>query len=99
MRQHPPTLTLIGAISMIIYTSEKVMPYVYMGTHRQTGQFYIGSRTGKQQTLPSHKDLYLYRTSSRRVKPIFDEFDWVIIAEFFDPKAAYAAEQELIHDN
>lgn len=84
---------------MTIYTSEKVVPYVYMGIHRVTGEFYIGSRTSKQQKLPSHEDIHQYRTSSKDVKPIFDEFDWVIIAEFFDPISAYTFEHELIYEN
>ena len=84
---------------MTIYTSEKVMPYVYMGIHRKTGEFYIGSRTSTKQTLPSHIDIYHYRTSSKKVKPIFDEFDWHIVAEFLEPGAAYTFEQELIYDN
>jgi len=81
---------------MIIYTSEKVMPYVYMGIHKTTGQFYIGSRTPKS---PSHSDIFTYRTSSKYVKPIFDEFEWVIIAEFFNGMHAYDYEQELIHNS
>jgi hypothetical protein len=81
------------------YTSSRVMPYVYMGIHRVTNQVYIGSRTSKQQKLPSYFDLLDYRTSSKRVKPIFDEFDWIILAEFFDPLAAYDFEQQCIHEN
>lgn len=82
---------------MTIYTSEKVVPYVYMGIHRVTGEFYIGSRGNKAtQKLPSHQDIYKYRTSSKRVKPIFDEFDWVIVAEFFGYNDAFAYEQDLI---
>lgn len=84
---------------MTIYTSEKVMPYVYMGTHRVTGEFYIGSRYTKTLKHPSHVDIHKYRTSSKRVKPVFDEFDWVIVAEFFDPKSAYECEQQLIYEN
>ncbi len=101
MRQHPPTLTIVkGSISVIIYTSEKVMPYVYMGIHKITGEFYIGSRGNKTtQKLPSHLDLYQYRTSSKKVKPRFDEFDWHIVAEFFDAKDAYTFEQQLIFDH
>lgn len=83
---------------MTIYTSEKVMPYVYMCIHRVTGEFYIGSRTSSQQKLPSHLDLPKYKTSSKRVKPRFDEFDWFIIAEFFDTTSAYDTEQLLIND-
>jgi hypothetical protein len=65
------------------------MPYVYMCTHKDTGEFYIGSRTSRKQVTPSDVDFPLYQTSSKRVKPIFDQFDWMIIAEFFDRKDAY----------
>jgi hypothetical protein len=84
---------------MTIYTSEKAMPYVYMGIHKETGEFYIGSRTTVKQTLPSHEDILHYRTSSKKVKPIFGEFDWIIIAEFFDPVSAYDYEQDLIQQH
>lgn len=84
---------------MTIYTSEKVMPYVYMGIHKQTGEFYIGSRANKKQKLPSHQDIYVYRTSSKRVRPIFDEFDWFIVAEFLAADAAYDFEQSLIYEH
>lgn len=83
---------------MSIYTSERVLPYVYMCTHRITGEFYIGSRTTAKQNLPSHLDLPKYKTSSKKVKPRFDEFDWVIVAEFFDAASAYAYEQLCIFD-
>lgn len=72
------------------------MPYVYMCVHNETGQFYIGSRTSKLMRLPSHLDLPRYRTSSKVVKPIFDQFDWVILAEFLNPTDAYDYEQQLI---
>lgn len=84
---------------MSIYTSEKVMLYVYMCIHKETGHFYIGSRTTNKQTLPSHLDFPLYKTSSKLVKPQFDFFNWVIIAEFFDPVSAYLCEQQLIFEN
>lgn len=84
---------------MTIYTSEKVMPYVYMGIHRETGEFYIGSRTALSLAEPSHIDLFQYKTSSKYVKPRFSEFDWHIVAEFFDADDAYAYEQQLIYDH
>jgi hypothetical protein len=84
---------------MTIYQSTKVLPYVYMGIHRETKQFYIGSRTSKHLKLPPEQDILKYKTSSKIVKPIFDEFDWFIIAMFFDRNDAYAFEQELIYEN
>jgi hypothetical protein len=84
---------------MTIYRSTKVLPYVYMGIHRETGQFYIGSRTAKSIKLPPEQDLIKYRTSSKIVKPIFDEFDWHIVAMFVDPIECYNFEQELIFEN
>lgn len=79
--------------------SDKVMPYVYIGVHRQTGEFYIGSRYSVSQRLPSHLDIYQYRTSSQKVRPIFDEFDWEIVAEFFTAEDAWDHEQSLICAN
>lgn len=83
---------------MDIYASEKVVPYVYCCTHKVTKEFYIGSRTTGNRNLPSHEDLPRYKTSSKRVKPRFHEFDWTIIAEFYNPNDAYTFEQQLIHD-
>lgn len=84
---------------MSIYTSEKVMPYVYMCIHKNTKQFYIGSRVSQRQKLPSHLDFPKYKTSSKYVKPIFNEFDWYIVAEFLDRDSTYNFEQELICEN
>lgn len=80
-----------------IYTSEKVLPYVYLGIHRETGHFYFGSRTAKTQKYPSHLDIMKYKTSSRYIKELgFDNFDWQIVAEFFDQHAALEFEYECI---
>jgi hypothetical protein len=81
-----------------IYTSEKVMPYVYYGVHKITGQFYFGSRTLKKQKNPSHVDFGTYYfTSSGYIKEMgFDNFDWIILAEFLDGKDALSFEDECI---
>ena len=87
--------------SKSIYTSERVMPYVYMGTHEITGKIYIGVRYAsatRRKNLPSNLDLFQYRTSSKVVKPIFDEFNWVIVAEFFDDESACIFEIDLINE-
>lgn len=88
---------------MSIYQSTIAVPYVYLCTHKITNEFYFGYREFNVQiNLPSSQDLPKYRTSSKKVKPIFDEFDWVIIAEFFGDDAgnnAYDFEQLLIHQN
>lgn len=99
MYHHLQALILSRRISMTIYQSEKALPYVYMGIHKETGQFYIGSRTTKKLKLPPEQDLIKYRTSSKYVKPIFDQFDWYIIAMFFDREDCYNFEQELIYEN
>jgi hypothetical protein len=67
-----------------------------MGTHKITGQFYIGYRCANK--VPSHLDLgSQYFTSSKRVKELgFENFIWVIIVEFFSGKDAYDFEQDLI---
>ena len=83
----------------ITYTSEKVLPYVYQCVHKTTNKFYIGSRTAKSQKLPSHLDFPEYKTSSKEVEPHFEEYEWIILAEFFDGGDAYDHEQELIFNN
>lgn len=85
--------------TLSLYPSNKILPYVYMGIHKTTKQFYIGYRENKNRKLPSHLDLQKYRTSSTTVKPMFDEFDWFIIAEFFDGVDAYEFEQLYIQEN
>ena len=85
---------------MSIYTSEKVSPYVYICTHKITYEFYIGYRE-KNVSLhrPSDIDIPLYKTSSMYVNPIFEEFNWYIVAEFIDGSPAYDFEQILIQEN
>lgn len=78
-------------------TTYKALPYVYICTHRETGQFYIGYREGNK--VPSSQDLPLYKTSSKHVNPIFDQYSWEIVAEFFSGTDAYEFEQSLIYEN
>ena len=56
--------------------SMTIQPYVYMLTHRETGQFYIGYRSGNK--VPARLDLGIYyKSSSNTVKRIgFDNFYW-----------------------
>lgn len=96
--QSPEALILRNSISMSIYSSEKVLPYVYKCVHRISGLTYIGSRTTKRLKYPSHIDFPKYKTSSNEVHSNFGDYDWIIIAEFFDPKDAYDYEQELIFE-
>lgn len=88
---------------MNIYTSlcvsDKPMPYVYMCVRKQTGRFYFGSRARSSLKYPSNVDLPRYKTSSKIVKPDFDSYEWVILAEFFDPRDAWDFEQQLIHEH
>lgn len=81
----------------------KNYPYVYIGTHRITGHFYIGYRE-KNITSSQHDFGILYKTtsSSNLVKEDFDNFDWIILAEFFTETAgedAYWFEQSLIKES
>lgn len=83
---------------------KKVFPYVYKLTHKETGEFYFGSRYTKSQKLPAVKDIQIYQTSSKRVKNIgFGTFDVEIIAEFINEDSkytdAYDFEQELIFES
>lgn len=75
-----------------------ILPYVYMGIHKITGQFYIGSRVANK--VPAEEDLgYFYFTSSKTVKPIFKEFNWSIVAYFWNNGDCLRYEQQLIYDN
>jgi hypothetical protein len=74
----------------------EVKPYVYKLTHPETGEFYIGSRVANKE--PWHTDLPKYRTSSKYVKPRFDEFDWQVLMIFEKPECAYDFEQYMIHE-
>lgn len=78
-------------------TTYKPLPYVYVCTHRETGQFYIGYREGNK--VSSSLDLPSYKTSSKVVNPFFDQYSWEIIAEFFEGTDAYNFEQSMISDH
>lgn len=82
---------------MYIYTSEKVLPYVYLCIHKTSGEYYIGYREANK--VPSHLDLPNYKTSSKIVNPMFNEFQWTILAEFFDGNDAYNFEQNIIREH
>lgn len=89
--------------SKIFINKNNNFPYVYMGIHKITGHFYIGYRECNK--VQSHLDIgKKYRTTSSSVivKEQFNEFDWVIIAEFYTDTAkddAYWFEQEVIKEN
>lgn len=82
---------------MTIYKSTRVSPYVYMCVHKETSQFYIGYR--EVNKVPSDIDLPKYKSSSKDVKPNFQEYEWKIIAEFSTGNDAYDFEQQLIYEN
>lgn len=81
---------------MNIY-STKIYPYVYVCTHKITGHYYIGYRSAN--LVPSDIDLPRYKTSSLIVKPDFENYNWLIVAEFFNGDDAYDFEQQLISEN
>lgn len=81
---------------MNIY-SIKALPYVYLCEHKITKEFYYGSRCANK--INSSIDFPRYKTSSKKVKPRFNEFDWIILAEFFEASDAYDYEQLLIYEN
>jgi hypothetical protein len=85
---------------MTTYSSDKAVPYVYICTHKETNQFYIGYRERNVKlNRPSHLDLPEYKTSSKIINPDFHDYTWFILAEFFDPSHAYIFEQQMIFDN
>ena len=71
------------------------LPYVYIVTHKITGQFYIGMRSANK--VPAELDLGTYYfTSSPNVKQHFAAFDQQIIAYFIDQQSAFMFENEQI---
>jgi len=78
-----------------------ISPYVYLGTHKTTGQFYIGVRYSNQRkNLSPEDDLgKVYYTTSKKVKPIFNEFNWTILAQFISKEDALEFEEFLISEN
>jgi hypothetical protein len=85
---------------MTIYQSTKSAPYVYMCVHKDTNKFYIGYRYNNVKTnTTSDQDFPNYKTSSKKIKPIFEMFNWCIIAEFFNEDDAYDFEQQLINEH
>ena len=98
--QDPPALTIWSIVSMNIYTSTQVHPYVYVCTHKITKEFYIGYREKNTKlNITSDVDLPRYKTSSKQVKSEFDNYDWQVIAEFLVGNDAYDFEQQLIFEN
>lgn len=82
----------------MIHKSYKTLSYVYILTHRETKEFYIGVRYANK--VPSSEDLgILYFTSSKTVFPIFHQFEKFIIAEFFNYTDALEFETGLIKEN
>lgn len=86
---------------MTIYVSSKSMPYVYIGTHKITNEYYIGYRCKNvYYNRPSHLDLGVkYFTSSKFIQNRFHDFEWLILAEFFSKEYALLFEQNLILEN
>lgn len=80
-------------------SSIHIYPYVYKLIHKTTGQFYFGFRCANK--FPSNEDLgSVYFSSSKTVEKIgFENFNYHVIAEFFDKSDARAFERDLIHEN
>lgn len=73
-------------------------PYVYKLIHKESKEFYFGVRWGNK--YPAELDLgKRYKTSSKIVKPRFDEFYIDSITEFTDNEAAIDHEQRLIESH
>ena len=75
-----------------------IYPYVYIVTHKTTGEYYIGSRWANKHS-PDQDFLQIYKTSSKYVTSRIDEFDGHILAVFFDKIYAYEYEQKLIKEH
>lgn len=83
-----------------MYKSTKSKPYVYLCTHKKSGEFYIGYREyNTKLNRTSDVDFPIYQSSSKFVKNNFKDFEWVILAEFDSGKDAYEFEHILIYEN
>jgi hypothetical protein len=85
---------------MLEYSSTKICAYVYLCTHKVSKHFYIGYRErnialGRVSTV----DFPRYKTSVKSIKENFNEYDWMVVAEFTEGNDAYDCEQQLIHEN
>lgn len=76
-------------------------PYVYKGVNKTTGEFYIGVRYAhcRYKRDPSDDLGVVYYTSSKIVKPIFAQFEWSIVAQFFTKEDALQFEESLISES
>lgn len=84
----------------MLYSSSKSLPYVYLCVHKVTKRFYIGYRQSHiKYNRPSHIDFPIYRTSCDKIKNNFLDYDWYIVAEFFNGDDAYDFEQYLIYSH
>ena len=82
---------------MPIYKSTRVLPYVYMCKEKNSPYFYIGYRY--RNFVPSSDDLGTYYfTSNRYVSDNFDNFEFYILAEFFNKNDAYKFETMMIQE-
>jgi hypothetical protein len=72
-------------------------PYVYVCTHKETNEIYIGARCANK--VPATEDLGThYFTSSNYVKPRFNEFSYEIIFEG-TKEEVFKLESELIKEH
>ena len=76
-------------------------PYVYLGINRITNEFYIGARYSHSKNKRNSVDDLgvVYYTSSKKVKPLFAQFDWQILAVFISKEDALAYEEMLINEH
>ena len=82
------------------FPSTKVKAYVYFGINRLTKEYYFGYREGNvTKNRTSNIDLPMYKTSSKNVRGVYNDFDWQILAEFTNGDDAFSFEQTLIKDN
>lgn len=75
----------------------KALPYVYICREKNSPNFYIGYRHANWKRAEEDFGTH-YFTSNEYVQNNFDNFDYEILAEFFDKKDAYEYETQLIKE-
>lgn len=78
-----------------------ILPYVYKLVHKETGRYYFGYRSKNVSLgIQSVDDLGIkYFSSSKAIRKSFSEYNYEVLAEFFEAEFAYDCEQELIREH
>ena len=83
-----------------MFIIDPISPYVYQGIHKITKEIYFGIRYGniRLRLLPEEDLGKKYFTSCKTIKNRFQEFEWIVLAQFANKQDALSFEDELIRN-